>query len=65
MSIDSFDIPLLNYAIVEDGCKLFGIVSWFGYFSVFCFKAIQLDISKKLADGHKWTKSSHSVKSGQ
>ncbi len=45
MSIDFFDISLLNYAILEDGCKLFGIVSWFGYFSVVCFKAIQLDIS--------------------
>lgn len=44
MSIDFFDISLLNYAIVEDGCKLFGIVSWFGYFSVLCFKEIKQEI---------------------
>lgn len=44
MSIDFFDISLLDYAIVEDGCKLFGIVSWFGYFSVVCFKAIKQEI---------------------
>ncbi|MDJ0650352.1 MAG: hypothetical protein QNJ60_16785 [Xenococcaceae cyanobacterium MO_188.B19] len=44
ISIDFFNISLFDYAILEDGAKLFGIVSWFGYFSVICFKAIQQEM---------------------
>ncbi len=42
--IDLFPIPVFDNYLFEDGFKLFGIVSWFGYFVRVCFQVVKQGI---------------------
>ena len=39
--IDLFPIPVFDIDLFEDVFKLFGIVSWFGYFVIVCFQVVK------------------------
>ncbi len=45
--IDSFPIPVFDIDLFEDVFKLFGIVSWFGYFVIVCFQVVKQGILQK------------------
>ncbi len=42
--IDSFSLSIPMKSLFEDGFKLFGIVSWFGYFVRVCFQVVKYAI---------------------
>ena len=46
--IDSFPIPVFDIDLFEDVFKLFGIVSWFGYFVIVCFQVVKQRIVQQI-----------------
>ena len=45
--IDLFQIAVFDIFLFEDGFKLFGIVSWLGYFVIVCFQVVKQGILQK------------------